>query len=77
MQRLDDVRMSAAKRARAKEQMRQAEFAVDLIVAMFRSARAAASRWKERLLPSADREREAYLSAAVDRVDLEPFEAAL
>ena len=68
---LDGVRLSAAKRSQAKASMRQAEAAVDLIVAMVRATLAALDKWKNHLMPTAARERDAYLSRAVDRVDLE------
>ena len=71
VRRLDDVRLSEAARAQAKAQMRQSEAVVDLIAAVLQAVRSALIVWKQRFFPSADREREAYLSAAVDRVDLE------
>ena len=71
VRRLDDVRLSEAKRSQAKQSMRQAEAAVDLIVALVRSMQSTLGRWRERLIPSERGERDAYLSRAVDRVDLE------
>jgi hypothetical protein len=50
VRRLDGVRMSEADRAVAKRQMRQAERAVDLIVALVRFVQSTAGRLKGRLL---------------------------
>jgi len=50
--RLDSVCMSDAKRALAKQQMRQAERVADLIVAVVRFLGSTAGRWKGRPSPS-------------------------
>jgi hypothetical protein len=50
VRRLDGVRMSETDRAVAKRQMRQAERAIDLIVALARFVQSTAGRLKGRLL---------------------------
>ena len=71
MQRLEQSRMHKADRAMAKSHLRQAEKAVDILVEAMRVLRITAAAWKVRIFSGADRERDAYLSAAVDRHDLE------
>ena len=49
VQRLDDVRMSESNRATAKQQMRRAEYAADLLVALVRFFQSTAAQWNGRL----------------------------
>ena len=55
----------------AKAHLLRAERTVDLLVDAMRVLRTTAAAWKRRLFPTIDRERDAYLSGAVDRIDLE------
>lgn len=69
--RLDSVRMHSFDRALAKKHLIRAERTVDLAFAAARAIRKAVNGWKELFFPPADQQRDAYLSGAVDRVDLE------
>src|SRR5436190_372512 len=71
IRRLDSVRMHSAQRSLAKEQMRQAEEAIDFVLHAMSVIRATAAAWKWKLFASTDRERDAYFSGAADRIDLE------
>jgi len=71
LQRLDTIRMHSSDRAVARKQLIQSEKAVDFAFHVFRVLRTTAAAWKERLFAPADRQRDAYLSRAVDRIDLE------
>ena len=71
MRRLDQIRMPESDRTIAKSHLHQAEQAVDILFEAMRVLRTTAAAWRTRLFPGVDRERDAYLSGAVDRIDLE------
>lgn len=71
LQRLDSVRMHSCDRTIATKHVAASERAVDRAFRAMRLLHRAASGVLNRIFPRADRQRDAYLSAAVDRIDLE------
>lgn len=69
--RLDCVRMHSFDRAIAKKHLIHAEQTIDLVWQAANLIRTTAAAWKDRIFPPAERQRDAYLSGAVDRIDLE------
>lgn len=71
VRRLDSVRMHSCDRTIAKKHAAHAERAAERAFRAMRLLHQAASGLLNRIFPRADRQRDAYLSAAVDRIDLE------
>jgi hypothetical protein len=71
LQRLDSVRMHSCDRTIAKKHVAQAERTVNGAFQAMRVFHRAASELVDRIFPRTERQRDAYLSAAVDRTDLE------